>query len=639
MSTPSEPGSASPAALSPARRALESLLERARHVADSPLVELDVRELLASWRTGSVLGFLTLAVGLAALGAAALSSEPTFRASILRSGMGQYLVSAAQLAIAAALTLFVPARALGLIDGPRWRGYFDQLVTSGLSPASYYLGRALSAQGLVALILVGTAPLVLALALADPPDWGTVLANEVLLAVYAELLLALTLGLGALVHETFAAVAAILLGVLFGFLSILPVPTALVALSPVRAIAGPIAAAAARLTPAEREVLFGPPRLAGVELPAFGYAVALSLAVGALAASACFVGRPHAFLPGLDSFGAVVLEGDRRRAAILRFRPVLVRRAELAFFFENQGPRHARLAPWARLARALGVLALVTALPLLALWDEGTLSLFTVRDHTPWGLTVAAGVFGALAVLAPLAFATSKNDAALDLELGRWKVPVVVGDLLAYGAFALGLLLLHDRLTEGLASSGALSFAKVWGMPFRSRVEAAEGMREWARVLALSGGALVLLQKVLGLRLNDAILGTAIAWLALGSTCFLLAAVDVSDMKASAPTARGKAPAEREHERSPEENAASLGALHLCPIFRLRVVVDANVLENVALPPAPAWEWVARSGFWAIYPALEVLLFLATLDLLRLRRRQAREAREAPLPPRAPVPS
>ena len=37
-------------------------------------------------------------------------------------------------------TLVVPFRASGLLEGPRWRGYLDQLVTTGLSPLRYYAG-------------------------------------------------------------------------------------------------------------------------------------------------------------------------------------------------------------------------------------------------------------------------------------------------------------------------------------------------------------------------------------------------------------------------------------------------------------------------------------------------------------------
>lgn len=608
-------------------RALAAVARGVREVLDSPLVELDVRELLSSWRTGVVLGILTLAVGLVALAAGAASSDSPFRAIVARFGMGHYLVVAAQLAIAAALTLLVPIRAIGLVEGTRWRGFFDQLVTSGLPPRTYYLGRALSAQGLIALVFVGTAPLVLALALVDPPPVEATLADHALLLVYAELLLAATLGLGALFHESIAAITTIGLAVGLGVAATLPVPTALVALSPVRTIAGAFCALGnERLTPVEREVLYGPPRLLGVDLPLVPYAIGLSLLVGALAASACFVGRPHSLAPGLDSFGAVVLKGDRRRAAILRFRPTLVRRSELAFFFENHGPRHAALAPWARLARASGLVVLLTLLPLAALWDDSLLALFLPREQVLFGLGVVGGVFGALAGLAPLVFASSRHDAPVDLALGRLRVPMVLADVFAYALLATGLVLFYERLTEALATSGALSFTPFWGISFKTRADMVAGFEEWARLLAVTGGALLLVQKVFGLRLNDAALGTILALGIVGATDFLPAMVDVSSMRAHETHARSRAGSDDDPERSPEQNAASLAALHLCPFFRMELVTHADELEDVPLPPGRAWPWFAREGFWVIYPTLVVLLFLATVQLVRLRRHEARTA-------------
>src|SRR5205823_3653769 len=131
---------------------------------------------------------------------------------------------------------------------------------------------------------------------------------------------------GALVNETLAVVFTILLALLLGAASFAPVPTALVALSPARAITGPFLATAFSLSPAEFDVLMGDPRLFESRVPLALWETLLSLAVGAVAASCCIVGRAHAFTPGFNNFGAVVIPGDRRRAAILRFRPVLVRR-------------------------------------------------------------------------------------------------------------------------------------------------------------------------------------------------------------------------------------------------------------------------------------------------------------------------
>jgi hypothetical protein len=180
------------------------------------------------------------------------------------------------------------------------------------------------------------------------------------------------------------------------------------------------------------EFAYGAPRPFGFEVPYIPWALATSAAFAVLGALPCFFGPLYAFLPGFNNFGAVVLPGDKTRAAFRRIRPVLQRRTELAFFFENRGPRLARLAPWARVAQISGFLLLVGGLFIAAFVNQAfTGAVGATINEEDFCIFLCMGLAPVL-VLGPYVFSTSKNDAHAVLRLGSVEIPVVLGDLLAY---------------------------------------------------------------------------------------------------------------------------------------------------------------------------------------------------------------
>jgi hypothetical protein len=118
------------------RRALRAFVEYAW---DNPSAEQDARTLLSAPKLGVWLGLEVLVIALGA--ALALFVLPQTDADVARAivsvGTGPYLIFTTLGVVAVFLTLFVPVRAVGLLEGPRWRGYMDQVVTTGISPLRY----------------------------------------------------------------------------------------------------------------------------------------------------------------------------------------------------------------------------------------------------------------------------------------------------------------------------------------------------------------------------------------------------------------------------------------------------------------------------------------------------------------------
>lgn len=114
---------------------------------------------------------------------------------------------------------------------------------------------------------------------------------------------------------------------------------------------------------------YGGAHLFGLELPWIVWTGVVWSAAVSLAAVTCALGPLHAFAPGLNNFGAVVLPGDGKRGFFRRLRPLLARRVDLAFLFQNRSPA---LARWHLPLRTLQLLVLMlaaTAAAYAALFD------------------------------------------------------------------------------------------------------------------------------------------------------------------------------------------------------------------------------------------------------------------------------
>ena len=417
---------------------------------DNPTAEHDARAILVGPKVGLWLGLeLVVVIAGALIAFLGFATEvPGLTAALAELGPGTYLISAAQASLAMFLTLVVPLRAVGLLEGPRWRGYLDQLVTTGITPWRYYAGKWASTQPFLLALIAATFPLAALFALLGGCDPLRVIGGYVLLFAWGNLLLAVSLGLGVVLHEV---AALLLVWLLFSAATIVdytPLPATLACWTPHRFLLLPFVA---HLTGSEADVMtriYGVASLAGVELPWAAWALAMWALASALAAIACALGPLHTFSPGLNNFGAVVLPGDRARTILRRVRPFLVRRVELAFLFENRGPRLVRWTLGLRAVQQLLFLVLLALLlPTAALhpaWVE-----WTNEPEVTIGLHLTACGIVLLATLVTLV--TARGDAHQVLALGRHRVPLLALDGLVFAAACVVVLVVS-----------ALSFAPAW---------------------------------------------------------------------------------------------------------------------------------------------------------------------------------
>lgn len=602
-------------AVTEARSILRPLRRLARSILDSPVAEADAREVFSGWRIALWVSLLIVSIAIGAFttaGSYFAGSRP-FPLLVAKHGIGALLVAGVQCTTIAFLSLAVPFRASGLLEGPRWRGYFDQLVASGIAPWRYFAGRALVTQALIAIVLLATAPVLAIFWLVDPADLGHVVAGYGLTILYAELLLACSLGLSVLLHEAGAVILTIALAVTLELVAWMPTPSALAALCPTRWVVAPLAPTFIETDTTLVELMYGAPRPFGIEVPYLPYAVGLTLLFSFLAALPCLFGPLYAFLPGFNNFGTVVLPGDRSRAAFRRVRPMLQRRAELAFFFENRGPRLAALAPWARVLQISSFLLLV-----------GTLFIATFANPAIWSQLMGSSIndedlamlgpctLGAVLLLAPFLYATSRNDSHAWLSLGPLRVSVVFGDLIAY-ALVLGAL--AAMLIPCITVIAPLTTARR-GNPL---AEVYAGSCEWVAILCLVGWTALLLTKSIGIRTHARGPSALLAVAGLFATSLVLAAVTPRDLRDRDERAR----------RTDEQNARILTALHVAWPFRMGLALRFEKLDGINLPSKGAWRWLAYNGFWVIYPAFDLAQLAVVASLLRRRRREATEERAA----------
>lgn len=417
--------------------------------ADSPSVEHEERTLLSAPKVAVWLS-LEAAVVVAFTVAALVvlpADEPAFAEVIAALGTGRCAAGAAQLAVLLFASLVVPLRAVGLLEGPRWRGYLDQVATTGISPARYFGGKWLANQPFFGGLLLGSFPLVLLAGLLGDAPWGEVAAGYALIYAYCNVLLLVTFALGVLFHEALA-----LLMVLGGtgcalLLEFAPAPSAIAAWTPLRFWLAPAAVA---LGGADAELLahlYGGAHLFGVEVPWLLWIGVVWAGAVALAAVPCALGPLHVFAPGVNNFGAVVLPGDGKRAFFRRLRPILTRRVDVAFLFQNRPPWLDRWHLPIRTAHLLALLVGAAAAGFAALFDPW------VVERTPLELIrVLHGVVaGSLLLGAAYVFGAERNASLAVFRLGPWRLPKAALDLAAMVLF-----------TGAVVALQAIAFVSAW---------------------------------------------------------------------------------------------------------------------------------------------------------------------------------
>lgn len=433
-----------------AARARELLRRLVAYAWDNPTAEHDARAILAAHKVGLWLGLEVLAIAITSaivlLGLA--DGERVVRDAIVGLGTGPLLIFVTLGVVTLFLTFFVPLRAVGLLEGPRWRGYMDQLVTTGITPLRYHAGKWASSQPFFLALLAASLPFVTLFGLLGGATVGWTLAAYALLYAYANLLLVVTMALSVAMHEALALCCS---WALFGgliLLDLFPAPSSAACFTPVRYLIQPVVRALAGSSATVAERLYGPPHPFGVEVPWLVWAAVVWSVLAAVAVVNLLVGPPHAFVPGLNNFGAVVLPGDRGRAFFRRVRPLAQRRVELAFLFENRGPRLVRLDLPLRCAQQVTLAVLLAALALSVVFDRDVIA--ELRSAPDFLVAVQLACGGALALTLGL-LAGGWSRAMLRCPVGRARVPGALFDLGAFVVVAAALVTLH-----------AAGFAATW---------------------------------------------------------------------------------------------------------------------------------------------------------------------------------
>jgi hypothetical protein len=307
---------------------------------DNPSTENDARSILSPFKVGLWLTLFNIAIAIAVLFTFfVLPSEYSFKRMFGMTGMGTILIATVQITLISFFTLILPLRATGLLDGPRWSGYFDQIVSTGITPFRFFLGKWLSSQVFILVIMAASLPYVILFAFFADGALFTPLFHYIEIYLYANFLLLATFALGTLVYEWLAFFSVMSTFSTFIFLEFLPIPSSLMCFTPVRSIISPFAMHLLTSTSDQKTLyLYGDPQLFGVAIPDEMFRIGVWVFFGAAFFFYTIIGPRHFFSKGLNNFDSIVMPGDGRKAMLFRTRPLLTRSTQLAFFYENRNP-------------------------------------------------------------------------------------------------------------------------------------------------------------------------------------------------------------------------------------------------------------------------------------------------------------
>lgn len=291
------------------------------------------RQLASSFTAGKLAMTFQLVAGtLLVANGVALGNLVTDESGLLaRGGAGRFLGFLSFLVLQGLLTLILPVRTLGAIDGPRVDRVFDQVVVTGLSPIRLHLGNWALTFLFGLGVLATSLPFLLNAYLLGGISSGEILAGYALLAAYSVLVITLTLAFSLQERERVIAALASLLLLIVSLVGVAPVPPALALLTPLRTFARPLLEGTPVVSSWHVD-----PTVHLWTLSPLAYQILLWCLVTLLCAGALCLGPALRFGPELSSFGSAAGEGGGRRPFFRNARVLLERRVELRFFYENR---------------------------------------------------------------------------------------------------------------------------------------------------------------------------------------------------------------------------------------------------------------------------------------------------------------
>jgi len=337
------------------------------------------------------------------LGLLLLTQAPEAFESLLQQfSFGELMGPMLLTGVVSVLTLIVPLRLTGLLMGPRLFRYFDQIILSGISPLQFMIGRIVSQNLYLLLVLFLLLPwLTLVLALGGI-DWPVFLGNLFLVWLYCMMLATVMAWLCLYMPEWAAMGLLISLAAVSCGLGMAPLSGQPFVFTPLPAFLQPLFVGYGSM-------------ISGDFVVRSYFSVFLSCAAAMSVVSlGALLGVHLGPLWGLvrenSSFGEVVYEGDSKLKRRLRFRYHIQRPSEITFFYQNRGGWLRSSEGLIRWCTVLTII-LVLAVPGWLLWKvsldgaiaaaAGKISL--QRGLIPYAIT-AQLLHGATLILAVILF-------------------------------------------------------------------------------------------------------------------------------------------------------------------------------------------------------------------------------------------
>ncbi len=339
-----------------------------RHVLENPLAA----RMLTTSMTGPKLGGAFLLVNIALLITYIACFAYFMEAGeIGESRAGDLLYFWQNIILYFVLALLLPLKVSGTIEGSRMGKALDQLVVTGSSPLRFFFGSWAIGMLYTLVLLLPTLPYVACATIFGGLDLVQLAGGYAILVLYANVIIAVTLALSLFEREWVTVPLTMgffffagLFGVIMERDWIWGYPNHIAELTPLRLFyrqVDPfeIHGWSQNVARTDSLVYEGPYFfMLQVPLSIYPYLAWSVIFLAALAALA--IGPAHQFGPGLNTFGTVTFEGDRRRRFLRAMRGVLSRRVELAFLYENRPVWLGRLE--------LPIRTALSVLPVFFLW-------------------------------------------------------------------------------------------------------------------------------------------------------------------------------------------------------------------------------------------------------------------------------
>ena len=453
---------------------------------DSPTYERDRANLVSGFTIGTAGLLLNGAVLCFVLPLLMDPDDPSFRHITESIGFGQTLALILLGGATIFATLLIPLRLVSVFWGPRIGRYFDQIVLSGISPMRFIIGKAMSQNLFLGLILFLLLPyLVLSITLGGV-DWWFFLTGVFLVWLYCMALATVTLWVSLYINELMAAGLVIIGAAILLVLGSTPVPLFQpFCLTPMPVLLHPVY---------ESMEIGRVARMGSFNVTFASCTVGISAVLG-IALFGIYLGPLFGIIRDNSTFGEVVRAGDSKRKRRFRLRHHIQRPSELAFFYENRSPAFRGSDGILRWGLGFGTLA-----GLLLLVHAGSYGFFAFVMTMGGGRGVAEVIHGfnlaahgVAMFLAIGLFAHAKNTMYQRTPfLFGWKCEVAKLDTWCFfllAALSTGLALAVPMLMEALLFEprGKTVFPLVSWSSYRPAINLARLQLEGTLILTLAG--------------------------------------------------------------------------------------------------------------------------------------------------------